>query len=109
MTSLPTDSSATAALAAITLGLDQLRHLALGDTADADDMVHALRAIYQRDETGPSLFGTLTALLDDIADRSDEHGLEDEADALHEAAGFARAHTGPCIGLAIKTITGTDG
>ncbi|MFE4206103.1 hypothetical protein ACFRSX_32705 [Streptomyces goshikiensis] len=102
---LPTDSTAPSAQAAIALDLDPLRQIALGDTGDT---APALRAIHQRDETSPSLLGTLAALLDDIADRFDEHGLELETDALRDAAGIAGGHAGPLISLTIKAVTGTD-
>ncbi|MFH8520299.1 hypothetical protein ACH4CE_35550 [Streptomyces gelaticus] len=96
--------NATLALATITVGLDRLRDLALGDTADAEDMAAALQTLARTGQPRVSVLGQLCDLLDDVAARFDDDGLEVAAEDLSEAIGFIRGDAVPRLRRALETI-----
>ncbi|MGW3200096.1 hypothetical protein ACWDBD_37130 [Streptomyces sp. NPDC001118] len=99
---------ATLALATITVGLDRIRDLALGDTSDTEDVAGALRTLYRDGEPRDSVLGILADLLDDIAARVDDDGLDVAAEELGEAAALLRGDAGSRLRAARETITGPD-
>ncbi|TLQ39004.1 hypothetical protein [Streptomyces marianii] len=98
---------ATLARATITVGLDRLRDLALGDTADTEDTARALQALHHGDEPRVSVLDVLADLLDDIAARCGDDGLEAAAENLGEAAAAIRGQAGPRVHRALEAIADT--
>jgi hypothetical protein len=88
MTDLMDD--AALALATITVGLDRLRVLALGDTADTEEMADALRALYREGEPSTGALVVFADLIEDIALCCDDDGSKAAADNLGEAAAHLR-------------------
>ncbi|MFD5328945.1 hypothetical protein [Streptomyces sp. NPDC127092] len=95
---------ATLALATTTVAVDRLRDLALGDTAEVEDMAAVLQALARTGQPHDSVLGLLCDLLDDITTRLDDDGLEEAAEDVNEAIGFIRGDAVPRLRSALATI-----
>lgn len=103
MTAAPLDD-ATRARATITVGLDWLRQLALGDTADIEDTAGALQALHHGGDSRDGALDVLADLLDDIAARCDDDGQEHAAEHLGEAAAAIRGQAIPRLRSALADL-----
>ncbi|MFF6903378.1 hypothetical protein [Streptomyces hydrogenans] len=99
---------ATLALATTTVAVDRLRDLALGDTAEVEDMAAALQALARTGQPHESVLGLLCDLLDDLTARLDGDGREAAAEDVNEAIGFIRGDAVPRLRSALATITGSQ-
>lgn len=107
MTAAPLDD-ATLARATITVGLDRLRELALGDTADIEDTAGALQALHHGGDSRDGALDVLADLLDDIAARCDDGRQGRAAENLSEAAAVIRGQAGARIRSALADLTRAD-
>ncbi|MFB8314701.1 hypothetical protein ACFC5T_40285 [Streptomyces sp. NPDC055961] len=95
----------TTALAAIRLGLDTLRTHALGDTADHEDHVTVLQALYDDRDREGSVLGMLSELITDLGIVLGEQGAEDVAETIDEAAGYVQDSAGMRLERARAVLT----
>lgn len=108
MTAAPLDDAALAR-ATITVGLDRLRQLALGDTADIEDTADALQALHHGGDVRDGALDVLADLLDDIAARCDDDGQEHAAEHLREATAAIRGQAIPRLLSALADLERPSG
>ncbi|SEE58826.1 hypothetical protein SAMN04490357_7667 [Streptomyces misionensis] len=95
-----------AAVAAIRLGLQTLRHTALGDTADHEDQAHVLQALYDDRHREGSVLGMVSDMLTDLGLTLGDQGAEDAAEAVDEAAAYVQDSAGLRLERARTVLTG---
>lgn len=87
------------------MGLDRLRELALGDTADTEDTAGALQALHHGGDSRDGALDVLADLLDYIAARCDDDGQGRAAENRSEAAAVIRGQAGVRIRSALADLT----
>lgn len=95
------------AVAAITLGIQKLREVALGDTADRADQAKVLQALYDDANREGSVLPILSDLLSDLGLRFHDDGAEVLGEDLDEAAAYVGDYAGLRVNVARETLAQT--
>ncbi|AZM64992.1 MULTISPECIES: hypothetical protein [unclassified Streptomyces] len=103
-----TGTETAKARAAIALGIDKLRELALGDTADHQDQADVLKALYDDTDRDNSVLVQLSDLLSDLGVTLSDQGAEDAADDLGEAAAYIGDNAGLRLHRAHASLTSSQ-